>query len=151
MTCFGSRRSHPELSYESAAFPGSGQMLARWDHVYPLPAYEQDWWTTYHGGTGFFTGGKGIQYAIDRQSLVKPILAAGIPRAVRTYLLCGTAPTMAGLHNEHTGPSDGAVFVRSCASSTGIATLAATSKPALNHLQLGWAATSSSQIVRWLG
>ena len=150
MTCFGVRRSHPELSYESRAFPGSGQMLGRFDRTYPLPTYEQDWWTTYYGGTGFFTAGRGIQYAIDRQSLVKPIVAAGIPSSLPTYLLCGTAPTMAGLHNEHTGPSDGAVFVRSCASTAGIGKLAATAKPAVNHLQLGWSSTTTTQIVKWL-
>lgn len=150
MTCYGLRYSHPELSYDSAAFPGSGQMLARWDGVYPVPTYEQDWYTTYYGGTGFYTGGRGIQYYIDRQSLVAPIVAAGTPSTLPVYLLCGTAPTMVGLHNEHTGPSDGAVFLASCNSSQGLGKLSGTATPALNHLQLGWSSTSVNQVIAWL-
>jgi hypothetical protein len=154
MTCFGLRTSHPELSYEGSeagnAFPGSGQMLARWDKTYPLPVYEQDWYTTYYGGTGFFSAGRGIQYVIDRQSLVEPILDAGTPAGLPVYLLCGAAPTMAGLHNEHTGPSDGAVFVASCTSTRGIGTLGGRSTQRLNHLQLGWARPATDRILRWL-
>ncbi|HWV84743.1 MAG TPA: hypothetical protein VNZ62_04800 [Capillimicrobium sp.] len=151
MVCYGLWRVHPELSYEGSAFPGAGQMLARWDGVYPLPVAEQDWYTTYYGGTGFFTYGRGIQWAIDRDSLVAPLLAAGTPASLPVHLLCGNAPTMAGLHNEHTGPSDGAVFVASCAAGDGIGDHAATATLALNHLQLGWAASARAQIASWLG
>ncbi|MFV0458947.1 MAG: esterase/lipase family protein [Actinomycetales bacterium] len=150
MTCYGWRFSHPELSYASPAFPGSGQMLARWDGRYPLPYAEPDWYTTYYGGTGFYSRGVGIQAAIDEQSLVQTIVDAGTPPELPVYLLCGTAPTMAGLHNEHTGPSDGAVFVLSCASEQGIANHAATATPFLNHLQLGWSPTSMAQVTAWL-
>lgn len=150
MTCFGVRYSHPELSYEGSAFPGSGQMLARWDNRYPLPTYEQDWYTTYYGGNGLFTSGRGIQYVIDRQSLVRPIVDAGTPASLPVYLLCGNAPTMAGLHNEHTGPSDGAVFVASCTSSQGIANRAGTSTLPLNHLQLGWSSVATNRVISWL-
>lgn len=150
MTCFFWRYQHPELSYQSDAFPGSGQMLARWDQVYPLPTAEQDWYTTYYGGNGFYTAGKGIQYAIDRQSLVDPIVEAGTPVDLPVYLLCGTAPTMAGLHNEHTGPSDGAVFVLSCSSEEGIGHHADTALPLLNHLELGWSPTATNRVAQWL-
>ncbi|MDO4240893.1 triacylglycerol lipase [Micrococcus sp.] len=150
MTCFGLRYQHTELSYESPAFPGSGQMLARWDSTYPLPAWEQDWYTTYYGGTGFFSSGRGIQYAIDRQSLVQPIVRAGTPEGLPVHLLCGTSPTMLGMHNEHTGPSDGAVFVRSCAAPDGIRTLAGVKQTPLNHLELGYSGPATDQIVAWL-
>lgn len=150
MTCLGVRYSHPEVSYEGDAFPGSGQMLARWDSVYPVPAYEQDWYTTYHGGTGFFSGGRGIQYVIDRQSLVQPIVRAGTPSELPVYMLCGTAPTMMGMHNEHSGPSDGAVFVRSCESTQGVGRVGGVRKTPLNHLELGWSGPGTSQVVSWL-
>lgn len=150
MICFFVRHTHPELSYSSDAFPGSAQMLARWDQVHALPAYEQDWYTTYYGGRGFYTSGPGIQQAIDRSSLVQTIVQAGTPNDLPVYLLCGTAPTMAGLHNEHTGPSDGAVFVLSCASEQGIGNHADTARPFLNHLELGWSRTSADQVVEWL-
>lgn len=151
MVCYGLWRDHPELSYEGAAFPGSGQMLARWDGVYPLPVAEQDWYTTYYGGRGFYTAGRGIQWVVDRDSLVAPLIAAGTAPSVPVHLLCGSAPTMAGLHNEHTGPSDGAVFVASCTAPDGIADRAATTTLALNHLELGWAPSARSQIAAWLG
>jgi hypothetical protein len=151
MVCYGLWRHHPELSYEGTAFPGSGQMLARWDSVYPLPTTEQDWYTTYYGGTGFYTAGQGIQWVIDRQSLVSTIVAAGTPASVGVYELCGSSPTMVGLHNEHTGPSDGAVFIASCAAPDGIANRVASTTLALNHLELGWQSAARSQIASWLG
>jgi hypothetical protein len=151
MVCYGFWRNHPELSYEGTNFPGSGQMLARWDGTYPLPTTEQDWYTTYYGGQGFYTAGQGIQWVIDRQSLVAPLLAAGTPASVPVDLLCGNTPDMAGLHNEHTGPSDGAVFIASCTAPDGIANRAATATLSLNHLELGWASVAMTQVATWLG
>jgi hypothetical protein len=151
MVCFGAWDTQTQLSYEGTAFPGAGQMLARWDGVYPLPTAEQDWYTTYYGGNGFYTRGRGIQWVIDRDSLVAPIQAAGTPASVPVRTLCGSAPTMAGMHNEHTGPSDGAVFLASCTDGTGIATRAPSSTLLLNHLQLGWAPSAMSTVAGWLG
>ncbi|MGX6447505.1 esterase/lipase family protein [Patulibacter sp. S7RM1-6] len=150
MVCYGSWDVQPQLSYEGSAFPGAGQMLARWDDVYPLSTGEQDWYTTYYGGQGFYTRGAGIQAVIDRDSIVAPILAAGTPASVPVHTLCGSAPTMAGMHNEHTGPSDGAVFLASCSSGQGIATRGASATLALNHLQLGWSTTAAATIAGWL-
>lgn len=151
MVCYGLWRAHPELSYQSENFPGSRQMLARWDGIYPLPTFEQDWYTTYYGGTGFYTSGAGIQAAIDAGSLVAPLIAAGTPASVPVYTLCGSSPDMAGLHNEHTGPSDGAVFVASCTASDGIANHAGNQTLSLNHLELGWEPGARAQIASWLG
>jgi hypothetical protein len=151
MICFGVWHDATPYSYEGTAFPGGRQMLARWDHVYPLPAAEQDWHTTYYGGPGFFTAGRGIQHSIDQGSLVQPLINAGVPASVPVYQLCGSSPTMPLLHNEHTGPSDGAVFIASCTAADGIATRASTVTLALNHLQLGWAAGAKSQVAGWLG
>ncbi|GIH22799.1 hypothetical protein Aph01nite_11090 [Acrocarpospora phusangensis] len=151
MICYGLWRNHPELSYEGNAYPGSDDMLYRWDDVYPLPATEQDWYTTYYGGTGFYTYGRGIQWAIDRGSLVSPLIAAGTPASVAVYQLCGNSPDMALLHNEHTGPSDGAVFVASCTAPDGLTTRAGTATLGLNHLKLGWSTTAMSQLATWLG
>jgi hypothetical protein len=151
MVCFGFSDHHPELSYEGTAFPGSGQLLARWDDVFPLDTTAQDWFTTYYGGQGFFTNGHGIQWVIDRQSIVAPILAAGTPASVPVYELCGSAPTFVGLVNELTGPSDGAVFIASCAAPDGIGNRAAATTIAINHLQLGWNSTAMSQVATWLG
>jgi hypothetical protein len=151
MVCFGQWRDGTQLSYEGTAFPGGRQMLARWDDVYPLPAAEQDWHTTYHGGNGFYTKGRGIQYAIDQGSLVKPMVEAGVPGEVATYQLCGSTPDMPFLHNEHTGPSDGAVFIASCKATDGIGNRTATATLPLNHLRLGWDEAAEAQMAEWLG
>src|SRR5690554_5796632 len=108
MVCYGLWRSHPELSvFKTSAgdfFPGQRQMVARWDHKYPLPTLEQDWYTTYYGGLGFYTNGQGINAAINQGSLVSTILSAGTPSSVPVYLLCGGANDIPTIHNEHTGP-----------------------------------------------
>jgi hypothetical protein len=151
MVCFGVSYDETQLSYEGTAFPGARQMLYRWDDVYPLPETEQDWYTTYYGGQGFYTSGRGIQYSIDQGSLVQPMINAGVPASVPVYELCGNSPTMPLLHNEHTGPSDGAVFVASCSATDGIANRTATTTLGLNHLQLGWNSGAESQVATWLG
>jgi hypothetical protein len=151
MVCYGIWYDETQLSYEGTAFPGARQMLYRWDGVYPLPTGEQDWYTTYYGGQGYYTSGHGIQYSIDRGSLVQALIDAGVRASVPVYELCGSSPTMPLLHNEHTGPSDGAVFIASCAATDGIANRAAEATLALNHLQLGWKPEAEAQVATWLG
>ncbi|MCO5999490.1 esterase/lipase family protein [Actinoallomurus rhizosphaericola] len=151
MVCYGLWYDETQLSYEGTAFPGARQMLYRWDDVYPLPTTEQDWYTTYYGGQGYYTSGRGIQYSIDQGSLVQPLIDAGVPASVPVYELCGNSPTMPLMHNEHTGPSDGAVFVASCTNTAGIANRAASATLALNHLQLGWNSGAEAQVASWLG
>lgn len=154
MTCYGLPRYHPELSiYQTASgdfYPGQRQMVARWDGIYPLPTYEQDWYTTYYGGQGYYTYGYGIDRAIAEGSLVEPILAAGIPATVPTYLLSGNLNNIPSIHNEHTGPSDGVVFIASSGSPRGIGNLAGRSTVYLNHLELGWGLSSKQQVAVWL-
>lgn len=67
------------------------------------------------------------------------------------YQLCGSANDMPFLHNEHTGPSDGAVFIASCRATDGIANRVAAVTLPLNHLKLGWHPDAMSQIASWLG
>ncbi|KEQ26759.1 esterase/lipase family protein [Paenibacillus tyrfis] len=154
MVCWGISRNHPELSiYNTASgnfFPGQKQMLGKWVDEYPLPALEQDWYTTYYGGQGFFTNSNGIDAAIQQGSLVEPILNAGIPTSIQTYLLSGDKNDIPAIHSEHTGPSDGVVFIASAAAVQGIGNVAGNVTVQHNHLQLGWAAASAKQIDQWL-
>src|SRR5262249_50983973 len=113
--------------------------------------YEQDWYTTYYGGQGFYTNGTGIDYAISQGSLVSTIRSAGVPGSLPTYLLCGDTNDIPTIHNEHTGPSDGVVFIASCTDTTGIANSAGTRiVSGLNHLKLGWATSAMAQVETWL-
>ena len=149
LVCFGVWRQGPQWTYSSSFFPGSAQMLKRWDSVYGLPTLEQDWWTTYYGGWGFYTHSPGIT-AFLGASLVDTVRGAGTPASLRVHNLCGNQPDIALAHNEHTGPSDGLLFIASCDDSTGIANDGGSAVIAVNHLELGWDAPAVTQIKTWL-
>ncbi len=149
LVCFGVNTAGPQWTYDSAYFPGSAQLLKRWDSVYPLPTNEQDWYTSYYGGQGFYSSGPGIMSYMSR-SLVDVIRNAPSANAVRVHNLCGNLANIALLHNEHTGPSDGVVFIASCRDSVGITNSGGDATIAVNHLGLGWESLSSTQIQAWL-
>lgn len=149
LICFGFWRFHPEWTYGSSFFPGAAQMLKRWDSTYSLPSLEQDWWTTYHGGWGVFTHSPGIDAYLG-QSIVNTIRNAGAPASVRVHNLCGNQNDIALLHNEHTGPSDGVLFIDSCSDTTGVANNGGGATIAVNHLELGWTTEAINQITSWL-
>ncbi len=156
MTCYGTYDYHPEFSFVPTGgfdcYPGQRQMLARFDGTYGIDQTQQDWYTTYYGGQGFYTAGPGIQAAINAGSLISRIQQAGVPAAVKTYLLAGGTPNVVGIYNENRGPSDGVVFESSELSTTGVGTVAGTALvAAANHLELGWYPGVESQVATWLG
>ena len=158
--------------YKSAAgdnYRGQLQMLAAWDDVYPLTGTANnglmqwivgDSESTYYGEgeyKGVYARGKGIDYAIQQGSVIADMIDAGIPASISTHLLCGdlnlndNSVLIPGIPNEIAGPSDGVVFVDSCAATDGIGTLtdSAVLKD-INHLKLGWHPTAAAQISTWL-
>lgn len=155
MTCYGVYAYHPEFSFVPTGgydcYPGQRQMLARFDQTYGVDQTQQDWYTTYYGGQGFYTKGPGIQAAIDAGSLITRIQQAGVPASVSTYLLAGGSPSVVGIFNEDRGPSDGVVFESSALATAGIATVAGTALVAgANHLELGWYPAVEAQVATWL-
>jgi hypothetical protein len=150
LVCYGVWRSGAEWTYGSAYFPGSAQLLKDWTGTYPLPTYEQDWDTTFHGGQGFYSAGPGMAAYLSR-SLVDVIRNAPSPAGVRIHNVCGNQPDIALLHNEHTGPSDGVVFIDSCRDTAGVTNHGGSVTVAVNHLELGWVATSTDYIRQFLG
>ncbi|BCJ37302.1 hypothetical protein Athai_48050 [Actinocatenispora thailandica] len=156
MTCYGVYAYHPEFSFVPTGgydcYPGQRQMLARFDQTYGVDQTQQDWYTTYYGGQGYYTKGPGIQAAIDAGSLISRIQQAGVPASVSTYLLAGGSPSVVGIFNEDRGPSDGVVFESSALATAGIATVAGTALvTGANHLELGWYPAVESQVANWLG
>lgn len=160
--------------YKSAKgdnFRGQLQSLARWDAKYPLTGVANfglgefvvgDSESTYVGEAnakvkGIYARGKGIDAAIAQGSLIEPIIEAGMPASIATYLLCGdidvkdSSKMMTGVPNEIAGPSDAVVFIESCAAPDGIGNLAGTAILPWNHLQLGWHADAVDQMLAWLG
>ncbi|MCA1838701.1 MAG: alpha/beta hydrolase, partial [Actinobacteria bacterium] len=149
LVCYGVWYNHPEWAYGSSWYPGSKQMLKRWDGTYGLPTNEQDYYTTYYGGWGYASHSDGIT-AFTGGSLVDSVRTAGIPAAIRTYRICGNVNDIPNIHNEHTGTSDGLIFTSSCTSTTGIGNNAGGSTLAINHSKLGWYSSSMSQVESWL-
>lgn len=157
--------------YETAGgyyFRGQAQMLAMWVDEHPLSAFANsglgpyavvDSLSTYWGEdmyAGFAAKGYGIEYAVEQGSIVADMVASEVPAEIQTYLLCSQvnalADFMLGIPNEISGPSDGIVFVDSCAAPDGIANLGeAAVLQDINHLELGWAPESMATIVGWLG
>jgi hypothetical protein len=147
--CFGVWQYGSEWSYASSYFTGAAQMLKKWDSTYSLSVNEQDWHTTYYGGWGYYTHAQGIDTFMP-ESLVNSVRAAGTDPAVRIHNLCGNQADIALIHNEHTGPSDGVVFIASCSDTTGINNNGGTAVIATNHLELGWQQAGVNQIRSWL-
>ncbi|MBK7996292.1 MAG: lipase [Blastocatellia bacterium] len=147
-------QSFPELSiYTTKAgnfFPGQKQMLRKWDQKFSLPENETDWKTTYYGGKGSVSESLGIDSAIEQGSLVKQVLSQEIPKSINTYLLAGSSANIPLFHNEHTGPSDGLVFLDSAMDKTAIANLSGSAAIETNHLLLTWHSKSIAQISEWL-
>ena len=83
-------------------FPGQAQLLAAWDGQYALPgsdpqlgvyALQQDWWTTYDGGLGFYSASEGIDDAIaEAGGLLDKLHGAGLDSTVQVAVLAGTNP-----------------------------------------------------------
>jgi hypothetical protein len=130
-------------------FPGQSQMLARWDHRYPLTPFEPDWYTTYHGGKGLFGQSDGIDVAIAQGGHFMARLAEHpVDRDVELAVLAGDRADRVGYLNEATGPSDGTVFVESVTATVdltrGGARLAACDVLPLNHGELIYAGAAKA-------
>ncbi|MFT6146839.1 MAG: triacylglycerol lipase [Myxococcota bacterium] len=90
------------LSADGDLFPGQRQILARQPYTLPgenptLGAYalQQDWYTTYEGGTGFFSESSGIDAAIaDGGDVIARISAAGVDPDVELFILAGRSPLL---------------------------------------------------------
>jgi triacylglycerol lipase len=95
-------------------FPGQDQLLARWDSKYPIGMWQQDWWTTYHGGQGFVSRSKGIEHYIAQGgNFIARLNEAKIDPKVHVVAMAGNRANIPGIINETAGPSDGLVFVDS--------------------------------------
>ena len=123
------------------AYPGQAQMLARWDGTYALGATEQDWYTCYYGGRGFYSYSYGINRAItEGGNLISILQQNPVDSSVQIATLAGNQNVIDGVVMENDGPSDGIVFVASATMTSpmtaGGATLLDCSTMSLNHVEL---------------
>jgi triacylglycerol esterase/lipase EstA (alpha/beta hydrolase family) len=106
------------LPADGDLFPGQRQLLARQDHELPgsntslgLYALQLDWYTTYEGGTGYYSTSDGIDAAIDAGGDVLGHLASnGADPGVRLYTLAGTNPLMPNGTGDYLGSVFGEAF-----------------------------------------
>lgn len=136
-------------------FPGQAQMLARWDHVYPLAPTEPDWHTTYYGGQGFVSASDGIDAAIAQGGhFLARLDAHPLHADVALAVLAGDRADRVGVLNETTGPSDGTVFVASAtateAMTAGGARLLRCDVLPVNHGELIYAPTAKQWLLETL-
>lgn len=95
-------------------FPGQRQLLADLSQDHPLSVLEPDWYTTYHGGTGFHSHSKGILHYVEQgENVIARLNASPPPKEIEVAVLAGNAANIPGILNEYTGPSDGLLFVDS--------------------------------------
>ncbi|GEM_PF-797943 len=118
-------------------WPGQRQLLARWDHVHPLPSLEPDGESTYQGGSGLISESRGIDYFIgEGGNFMERLGKASIDDGVEVVVLAGNRASIKGIMNEKSGPSDGILFVSSAlALPAGTAIIAEEVLP-LNHITL---------------
>jgi triacylglycerol lipase len=137
-------------SYSNEAgdcWPGQDQLLARWDSKYPIAMWEQDSYTTYHGGEGFVSSSKGIDHYIAQGGhYIEKLNEARIHPGVEVALLAGDNPNIPGIMNENTGPSDGLLFVESALHMPSTDNIKAKAVLHLNHKAL----VSDSEGQQWI-
>jgi len=137
-----------EDSIYGGAFPGVLQLTVAWDEVYSLAMVEQDWYTTYYGGTGFISKSLGIAHAIDLSGNFMENLRKGkTPEQLPCYIVSGGLQSVGGMPWEYTGPSDAMVFEASATDETMLSSVAAKKHMALsNH----WDLLSASGVRDWI-
>lgn len=137
------------------AYPGQAQMLAKWDSTYSLGMYEQDWYTAYYGGWGYYSYSYGIDKAIaEGGNLISLLQKSPVNSTVQIATLAGNYNVIDGVVMEDDGPSDGMVFVNSATMTSsmtaGGATLLEKKVLPLNHVELTYDPTAISWITTQL-
>lgn len=138
--------------YREGAFPGQCQLLYRWDDTYKLDMLQQDWWTTYYGGSGLISHSRGIDQAIaDGGNLVKRLDVRGLEPGIDFYVLAGEHNFFNSFPGDESGPGDGLVFLESVLYTDGLSKRGARLKAKdilpVNHLEFLY----SRQVARWVG
>lgn len=101
------------------AFPGQRQLVARQDHPLPgeqpwLGAYalQQDWYTTYEGGYGFYSYSPGIDAVAEAGGdVIATLRDEGVHPDVAVHLLAGDHPVMPNGTEQYLTQQFGEVFV----------------------------------------
>lgn len=130
-------------------YPGQAQLLARWRERYTLPGLDDNEEMTYEGGESESGRCHGLDRAIaesgDLLGGLRP-LAPEVPVA----LLAGASPTIPGVLNEVSGPSDGIIFVESALEMPDSATVVGIKTLPVQHKALIAEPSAQKAIVKML-
>lgn len=123
---------------EGGAFPGSSQLLYRWDDKYPVHQAAQ---RIYEGGQDLLYHSRGIDAAIhEGGEYMEYLMQSPIAPDIEVHILAGNSPFFHGVCTEWDGESDGLVFVESALSTESLVEdkqqVCRASVLPLNHLQL---------------
>lgn len=137
--------------YKEGAFPGQCQLLYRWDNIYELDMLQQDWWSTYYGGSGLISHSRGIDQAIaDGGRLVEHLDNVGLEPGIDFCVLAGENNCFNVFPGDETGPGDGLVFLESVLYTDGLAKRGAPLRKKdtlpINHLEFLY----SDQVAGWV-
>lgn len=127
--------------YADGSFPGQCQMLYPWVNEFPLDIGQQDWWTTYYGGTGFISCSRGLQAAMDDGGhMVQKLETRGLEPDIIFAVLAGDNGILGLTPAPDSIPGDGIVFVDSVLNTAGMsrrgAFLQEKSLLPVNHMEL---------------
>jgi uncharacterized alpha/beta hydrolase family protein len=142
--------------YADGSFPGQSQMLYRWDNEYSLDVTQPDWWTSYHGGSGFVSHSRGIDTAIaDGGNLIAQLEQRGIEPGIELSVLAGDNHMFGLIPGENSGASDGIVFLDSVFNTDAMvskgAKLVTKTTLNVNHLELLFSRKAARWVAQQLG
>lgn len=129
--------------YADGSFPGQSQLVHDWEDVYALDPSQTDWWTTYHGGMGYFSHSRGINQALhDGGNLISRLERKGLEPGIEVAVLAGDNHFFDLVPGDSSGPGDGIIFVDSALNTDamlarGARLLSKTILP-YNHLEILW-------------
>lgn len=138
--------------YNGSAFPGSSQLLSRWDDRYPVHTQAK---TLYYGGQNLLLHSRGIDAAImDGGHLMETLIQSPVDPDIKIHVLAGNNPYFQGIKGEQDGDSDGLVFVESVLFTEGIASdpkqVIRKDVLPLNHLELLYQPVAHQWILKGL-
>jgi len=141
----------PRSIYAGGGFPGQSQILYRWDNEYNLDVSQQDWWTTYYGGSGYVSHSQGIEAALlSGGCLISELEKHSLATDIELSVLAGESHLFAMIPLQTSIPGDGIVFRESALNTDAMVSGGAHLKDkqvmTINHIELLY----HPRVARWV-
>lgn len=141
----------PRSIYAGGGFPGQSQILYRWDNEFNLDVSQQDWWTTYHGGSGYVSHSQGIDAGLLAGGyLIAELEKHSLDPNIEVSVLAGESQLFAMIPMQTSVPGDGIVFRESALNTDAMVSGGARLKDkqvmTVNHIELLY----QPKVARWV-